>query len=61
VLVVHGTDDNTVPFAQGKNLFEAAREPKRFLPVDGAGHSDAFLVGRDVYWQAFQEFLASLN
>ena len=61
LLVVHGTDDNTVPFAQGKNLFEAAKEPKRFLPIDGAGHSDAFLVGRDVYWQAWKEFLASLN
>jgi len=61
VLVVHGTDDETVPFAQGKNLFEAANEPKRFLPIDGGGHSDAFLVGRDEYWQAWKEFLASLN
>ncbi len=61
LLVVHGTDDNTVPFAQGKHLFEAANEPKRFLPIAGAGHSDAFLVGRDAYWQAWKEFLASLN
>ena len=61
LLVVHGTDDETVPFAHGKNLFEAANEPKRFLPIDGAGHSDAFLVGRDVYWQVWKEFLASLS
>lgn len=61
LLIVHGTDDETVPFAQGKNLFEAAKEPKRFLPIEGAGHSDAFLVGRDVYWRAWKEFLVSLN
>ena len=61
LLVVHGTDDKTVPFAQGKVLFEAANEPKRFLPIEGAGHSDSFLVGRDTYWQAWREFLASLN
>ena len=61
LLVVHGTDDKTVPFAQGKVLFEAANEPKRFLPIEGAGHADSFLVGRDTYWQAWKEFLASLN
>jgi hypothetical protein len=61
LLVIHGTEDPTVPFAQGKRLFEAAPEPKRLLPVEGAGHSDNFLVGRDVYWPAWQQFLASLN
>lgn len=60
LLVVHGTEDATVPFAQGKALFEAAPEPKRFLPVEGAGHSDSFLVGRELYWPAWRDFLASL-
>lgn len=60
LLIVHGTEDRTVPFSQGKRLFEAAREPKQFLAVDGAGHSDSFLVGRDVYWPAWKRFLASL-
>ena len=60
LLVVHGTEDLTVPFVQGKRLFEAANEPKVFVPVEGAGHSDSFLVGRDVYWPAWQNFLASL-
>lgn len=61
LLVVHGTEDRTVPFEHGKALFEAATEPKRFLPVEGAGHSDTFLVGRDAYWRAWRELLQDLN
>ncbi len=61
VLVLHGTEDRTVPFAQGQSLFEAANEPKRFLAIDGASHSDTFLVGGDAYWQTWKDFLASLS
>ena len=61
LLVIHGTDDRTVPFAQGLALFDAANEPKRFLSVEGAGHSDTFLVGRETYWQTWKAFLASLG
>lgn len=38
ILVVHGTADETVDFNQGMKLFEAAREPKSRLFVDGADH-----------------------
>jgi pimeloyl-ACP methyl ester carboxylesterase len=41
LLVFHGTADNVVPFALGKRLFAAARAPKRFIRVEGAGHRDA--------------------
>lgn len=61
LLVIHGTDDRTVPFAQGLALFEAANEPKRLFPVEGAGHSDTFLIGADTYWQTWRVFLASLG
>ena len=40
VLVMHGTEDGVVPFSQGRALFEQAKEPKAFVPVFGAGHTD---------------------
>ncbi len=40
VLVVHGTRDSVIGFHHGEALFAAAREPRRFLPVEGAGHND---------------------
>jgi len=31
VVVIHGTEDEVVPFAHGRQLFEAAGEPKHFV------------------------------
>jgi hypothetical protein len=57
LLVIHGTRDETVPFTQGRELFDAARGPKRFLGVEGAGHTDAYIVGGERYWSAWRELL----
>ena len=43
VLFVHGDQDEVVPFALGRELYEAAGEPKQFLAVKGAGHNDLHL------------------
>jgi fermentation-respiration switch protein FrsA (DUF1100 family) len=57
LLLFHGTRDRIVPFDQGRRLFEAAQEPKRLFPIEGAGHNDTFFVGGDPYWEAWREFL----
>ncbi|MGD8312917.1 MAG: alpha/beta hydrolase [Gammaproteobacteria bacterium] len=56
VLVVHGRDDEIVPFSQGRQLFELAGEPKHFLALDG-GHNDAHLSSRPVYIRELKAFL----
>jgi len=40
VLVIHGTADRVIPFELGREVFEAAPEPKSFWGVEGAGHND---------------------
>ena len=60
LLVMHGTRDGTVPFEQGKRLFEAAPEPKRFFAIPGAGHNDTFVTGGEAYWRVWKDFLESL-
>jgi fermentation-respiration switch protein FrsA (DUF1100 family) len=42
VLIVHGTDDAIVPFAQAERLFERANEPKTFHAVEGGTHNRLF-------------------
>jgi fermentation-respiration switch protein FrsA (DUF1100 family) len=54
LLVVHGTRDRLVPFAEGERLFAAANEPKRFRPVPGARHDDSVLAG---FFHALRRFL----
>jgi fermentation-respiration switch protein FrsA (DUF1100 family) len=39
VFITHGTADEIVPYRQGEELFAAANEPKRFLPLDGVTHN----------------------
>jgi uncharacterized protein len=40
LLVLHGDRDEIVPLEQGRNLFEAAPEPKRMHVFRGLGHND---------------------
>lgn len=56
LLIVHSPDDEIIPYEQGEQLFEQAREPKQFLKLQG-GHNDGFYVSRDHYAQSLGEFL----
>jgi uncharacterized protein len=38
-LMIHGTEDDLVPVQDGLDAFDAAVCKKRWLPIDGAGHS----------------------
>lgn len=40
-LFLHSPEDEIVPYAFGKKLFEAAGDPKRFLKTEG-GHNDGY-------------------
>lgn len=56
VMVIHSPDDHIVPFAHGRALFAAAREPKRFLKING-GHNNGFLQSEQQYLAALGAFL----
>jgi fermentation-respiration switch protein FrsA (DUF1100 family) len=55
VLISHGTADGVVPFAQGERLYAAAREPKRFVPIEGGGHGSP---DKGAYFAEVRAFLA---
>lgn len=57
LLVIHGTRDGLIPFDQGRRLFDAASEPKRFHPVEGGDHNDTYLVGGKPYLELIRSFL----
>lgn len=58
LLMLHGTRDSTVPLVLGERLFAAAHTPKRWVAIEGAGHSDLNLVAGEAYQQALQNFRA---
>lgn len=61
LLVMHGEEDEVIPFEQGVRLFEAAPQPKTFFRIRHAGHNDTYLAGGEAYIQAYVRFLASLD
>jgi hypothetical protein len=56
VLVVHSSEDDLVPIAFGRRVYEAAPEPKSFLTIRG-GHGEGFLVSGELYTRGVQDFL----
>jgi uncharacterized protein len=59
LLVIHGTEDGTVPFEQGQDLYDMAPQPKRFHVAPGAGHANVHEVGGEPYIQAMRDFVFS--
>jgi uncharacterized protein len=58
-LFLHAADDDVIPLAHGRRLFEAAPEPKTFVELRG-GHGDAFDLDSTRYFGSIAEFLARL-
>lgn len=49
LLIVHGTEDEVVPLAQGKQLFAAAKPRKTFFEVKGGHHGDSLSRNQGEY------------
>jgi fermentation-respiration switch protein FrsA (DUF1100 family) len=58
ILILHGTDDRTIPFAFGERLYAAAPEPKRFVRIEGGSHTRNLEQGG---MAAVEEFLKAVE
>lgn len=57
VLISHGDADQTIPFKLGRQLFDAANEPKTFVEIPGGDHNDS---PPENYYNELGRFLARL-
>jgi pimeloyl-ACP methyl ester carboxylesterase len=60
VLIMHAVDDPVVPYRHGQRLFELAREPKRFVSIEVAGHSNFHADEQELFCAALKSFLSEL-
>lgn len=60
ILVMHGDQDKLVPIEHGRELYEAANEPKEFYTIPGAGHNDTHIVGGEEYFDVIRKFVNKL-
>lgn len=59
VLVAHSRDDDIIPFHHGKELFEAAHEPRHFIELQGT-HNELFSANRETLAKAMKVLLDSI-
>jgi len=59
VLVVHSRDDEIIPFAMGRAIFEAVSGPKGFIELRG-DHNAGFWISRETYSAGLAGFLDPL-
>ncbi|WP_233246082.1 alpha/beta hydrolase [Coraliomargarita sinensis] len=57
VLLIHGTDDNVVPFAHALRNENALNKPPETLWVEGADHNNHIELAGDHYWNVVQNFI----
>lgn len=60
-LIIHGTADAIVPFHHGEILFQKAREPKQFMPVEGGSHLSTFVASDDARQRLISFFESTLR
>lgn len=61
VLIIHGTSDQVIPYSMGKQLYETANDPKRFVTIPGAGHNNLSTEYSNQYWPTIFQFIAPKN
>jgi uncharacterized protein len=61
VLVIAAEHDTIVPTTQSRRLFEAARDPKRLLIIEGVDHNDEALVAGPAVISAVSSLLLEMR
>jgi len=57
ILFIHGDQDEIVPYALGRKMFDAARSEKNFYTIPGAHHNDTYHFGGTEYFDKFETFV----
>jgi fermentation-respiration switch protein FrsA (DUF1100 family) len=62
LLVVHGDEDEIVPFDAGRRVFDRAPSiRKTFITIQGASHNDLHSARPEPYWSSIDAFVSELT
>jgi fermentation-respiration switch protein FrsA (DUF1100 family) len=59
VLIIHSIEDDIIPYENGKLLYEAAKEPKSFLQING-DHNNGFMISGEKYINGIDSFISNI-
>lgn len=58
LLVIHGTDDEVIPYSHGLKIFGAYNGIKQMVTITGGRHNDLEFTDPVLYWKSVRHFLA---
>ena len=58
ILYVHGEADDFVPTRMAEELYENTKSDAEIMKVEGAGHSESFVVAKEKYTKKLEAFLS---
>lgn len=57
VLVIHGDEDDVVPYSCGGDIYKSAKGDKSFYTIHGGGHDRPDRLDEDSYYAVLKDFL----
>ena len=57
LLVIHGTNDQIIPYSMGKEIFDRANVKKSFVRIEGADHNNLHAKFSQEYWLPIFKFI----
>lgn len=60
-LIIHGTQDNVIPFEMGKRIYNKAKTKKQFVRIEGANHNNLSTKYKESYWPPIYDFTRQQN
>lgn len=61
ILIMHGTQDSVIPISLGRELYLVANEPKQFVAIEGAAHSNIYEYGAFGHLDRFVRSLSNVG
>ncbi len=56
-LIVHGSNDEVIPFWMGRELYESLGAPKEFVEIPGGFHNTLEYDSPELFWGTLERFL----
>ena len=56
-LFIHGSNDTFVDFKMLDEIYSTAKEPKKKLVIEGAGHANCSKINPEMYWKTVKTFI----
>jgi fermentation-respiration switch protein FrsA (DUF1100 family) len=61
LLVIHGTDDRTIPIWHGEALYARAKPPKKHCWLPNTTHNEISPEAEAIYWKTIQSFAKTIT